>query len=111
MNFETIIQGLFQIPAFQSVVRSIIDDLLTKLFSGVSPAAVAQQGVGQMAAAAAFHLTGNPVADIASLLASLKSPAGAAPAPAAAVVPANLGAPPTPTPALKPGPAAPTFKS
>ena len=64
--------GLLETPAFQSLLKSILDDMIKKISAGVPPVAVTQQATGLVTAAAALHLTGNPVADIQSLLAGLQ---------------------------------------
>lgn len=70
---------LLQSPPFQSLLKSILDDLVRQISSGVPPVAASQQAAGQVTAAAALHLTGNPVADVQSLIASLQ-PHAAVPA-------------------------------
>ncbi len=72
MNFEAILAGLLKDPAFQAIIQAIIKDLFAKITSGASPIAAAQQGAAQAAAAATFHLTGNPLADFGSLVANLQ---------------------------------------
>jgi hypothetical protein len=78
MNFQTLLMGLLKDPAFQAIVQSIVADMFAKISSGVNPLAAAQQGGAQVGAATIFHLTGNPVADIQSLVAGLQPHAGAA---------------------------------
>jgi hypothetical protein len=68
---------LLQSPAFQSLLKSILDDLVKQISSGVPPVAAAQQATGLVTAAAALHLTGNPVADIQALVANLQPHVGA----------------------------------
>lgn len=63
--------GLLETPAFQSILKSILDDLIAKITAGVPPVTATQQAGGLLASAATLHLTGNPVADLQSLFASL----------------------------------------
>jgi hypothetical protein len=85
MNFQALLMGLLKDPAFQAIIQSIIADVFAKISSGVNPLAAAQQGGAQVGAAAAFHLTGNPVADVQSLLVSLQPHAASPPTPTASV--------------------------
>lgn len=73
----TILQ-LLQTPAFKSLLSSILDHVIAQIASGVPPVAAAQQATGLVTAAAALHLTGNPVADIQALVANLQPRTGAA---------------------------------
>ena len=66
--------GVLQTPAFQAILKSILDDLVAKIISGVSPTAATQQAVGAASAAAALHLSGSPIADIQKVLAGLPIP-------------------------------------
>jgi hypothetical protein len=59
-------------PQFQALLQKILADLLTNINSGVHPDTAVQQATGQIGAAALLHLTGNPVADIQSLIVSLQ---------------------------------------
>jgi hypothetical protein len=68
------ILGLLQTPAFQVILKAILDDLVQKLASGASPTVATQQATGLVTAAAALHLTGNPVADFQQLLSGFKLP-------------------------------------
>jgi hypothetical protein len=85
MNFEALLMGLLKDPAFERIIQAIIADMFAKITSGVSPIAAGQQGIAQAGAAAAFHLTGNPVADVQSLLVSLQPHAASPPAPTISV--------------------------
>jgi hypothetical protein len=77
MNFQivwTAIQPflgqLLQSPQFQSLLQKILSDIIAKIAAGVHPETAVQQATGQIGAAALLHLTGNPVADFAALLAN-----------------------------------------
>jgi len=59
-------------PQFQALLQQILADLLTKINSGMHPDTAVQQATGQIGAAALLHLTGNPVADIQSLIVGLQ---------------------------------------
>lgn len=85
MNFQVVLSDiwavvqpllgkLMQDPAFQAVFQKILADVLTKIAAGVHPDTAVQQANGQIAAAAALHLTGNPMADFAALLSNLNPP-------------------------------------
>lgn len=68
---------LLKTPAFQSLLSSILDHLIQQVSTGVPPVAAAQQATGLVTAAAALHLTGNPVADLPALFANLQTRAEA----------------------------------
>lgn len=67
----TILQ-LLESPAFQSILKSILDDLIKNINTGTPMVTATQQATGQVTAAAALHLTGNPVADLQALFATLQ---------------------------------------
>jgi hypothetical protein len=87
------ILGLLQTPAFQTILKAILDDLVQKLASGASPTAAVQQTTGLVTAAAALHLGGNPVTNIQTFLASLPIPI---------VLPSAPAPLPAPLPQMKP---------
>jgi hypothetical protein len=79
MNFQVVwsaiqpfLTQLLASPQFQALLQKILADLLAKINSGVHPDTAVQQATGQIGVAALLHLTGNPVADIQSLIASLQ---------------------------------------
>lgn len=73
--------SLLETPAFQSILKSILDDLIAKIAAGVPPVAATQQAGALLSSAATFHLTGNFVTDVGSLLANLHPAGSAAPNP------------------------------
>ena len=79
MNFQAILSDLLKDPAFQAIIQAIIKDLFAKITNGSSPIVAAQQGAAQAAAAATFHLTGNPLADFETLVANLQPHTATAP--------------------------------
>ena len=83
---------LLETPAFQSILKSILDDLIKKISAGVPPVTATQQAGGLLASAATLHLTGNPVTDLQSLFANLQPVV--APAVTRTVTPSNPGATP-----------------
>lgn len=86
MNFATIlttilpaILQLLSDPAFQALVEAIEANFNKTLASGVSTGVASQQATGLLASGAMLHLTGNPVADFNSWIASMKPALPAAP--------------------------------
>lgn len=71
---QPLLGKLMQDPAFQDVLQKILADVLAKITSGIHPDAVVKQAQGQIVAAAALHLTGNPIADAHAWVANLKLP-------------------------------------
>jgi hypothetical protein len=65
-------------PNFQKILAAIQADLNTKIAGGVPPVTATQQAGGQLHAAIALHLTGNPIADVQTWLAQFKQPTGGA---------------------------------
>jgi hypothetical protein len=59
-------------PAFQSILNSILQNLIKQVATGVPVVAATQVATGQVTAAAALHLTGNPIADFNAWVASLQ---------------------------------------
>ncbi len=77
--FSAVIPALLQLlndPAFQAVIKAVEANMGKQLADGVPPAAASQQATGLLTAAAALHLTGNPVADFQAFVAGFKPPAG-----------------------------------
>ncbi len=88
MNFQVLwadiqpfLAQLLQSPAFQALLKKILDDIMAKIAAGVHPDTAVQQAAGQIGAAALLHLTDNPAADFAALLSGLKLPINLPPAP------------------------------
>ena len=88
-TLQPFLTQLLQDPAFQAVIKKILDDILAKIAAGVHPTTATNQAAGQIGAAALLHLTGNPVADIQALFSSFKTSTG------------STGLPPAPTPTGK----------
>jgi len=81
MNFQVLwsaiqplLTQLLASPQFQAVIKKILDDIGAKIAAGVPPSTAVQHATGQISAAAALHLTGNPIADIQAWLATFKAP-------------------------------------
>jgi Mn-containing catalase len=71
--------ALFNDPQFQAVLKQIEALFNQQVAAGVTPAAAANQAAGLAFSATALHLTGNPVADFNSWVASLHPPVVTAP--------------------------------
>ncbi len=94
MNFQVVwsaiqpvLAQLLQSPAFQALLKKILDDIMAKIAAGVHPDTAVEQATGQIGAAALLHLTGNLAADFAALLSGRKPPTDLTPAPPPAPVP------------------------
>lgn len=72
-SLQPFLQQLLQDPAFQAIIKKILDEILAKIAAGVHPTTAANQAAGQIGAAALLHLTGNFPADFAALLSGLKT--------------------------------------
>lgn len=76
---STVVPALLQLlndPAFQAVIKAVEANMGKQIAGGVAPAAASQQATGLLTAAAALHLTGNPIADFQAFIANFKPPAG-----------------------------------
>lgn len=65
-------------PTFQAVIKAIEANFNQAVAGGVSTGTASQQATGLLASAAMLHLTGNPVADFNSWIASMKPTAATA---------------------------------
>lgn len=72
---QPLLGQLMKDPAFQAALQKILADVLAKITAGLHPDVVVKQAQGQIVAAAALHLTGNPIADAQVWLANLNLPA------------------------------------
>jgi hypothetical protein len=61
-------------PNFQALVKAIEANFNQAIASGVPAATATQHATGLLGSAAMLHLTGNPVADFNSWIASMKPP-------------------------------------
>ncbi len=73
---QPLLTQLLASPQFQAVIMKIITDINAKIAAGVPPSTAVQHATGQLGAAAALHLTGNPIADAQAWLANFKPPTG-----------------------------------
>ena len=71
-----------QTPAFQAILKSILDQLIKNISAGVPALTATQLATGQVTAAAALHLTGNPIADAEAFFANFQPVAAPAAKPA-----------------------------
>ncbi len=93
MNFQLVwaaiqplLTQLLASPQFQALLMKILADMNAKIAAGVHPDTAVQHATGQIGAAAALHLTGNPIADVQGWLANKPTTGGSASAiPGAAV--------------------------
>lgn len=77
---QPLLGQLMKDPAFQAVLQKILADVLAKITAGIHPDTAVQQANGQIVAAAALHLTGNPIADAKAWLDNFKLPTDLPPA-------------------------------
>jgi len=73
--------ALLNDPQFQAVIKAVEGLFNQQVAAGVPPVVANQQAAGLLASAAMLHLTGNPVTDFNTWVATIKSPATTATTP------------------------------